>query len=88
MTSTKSKQKYLASKKSDFEEQITKNSKWLERIQSEMKHLESDVDAKTQLGQCQSMVQFQLDNMELRRNCQLYKRHVHAQEKDPQNTEG
>lgn len=87
-TSTvKAKQKYLASKKTDYEEQIIKNNKWMERIQSEMKLLENDPDAKMQMEQCQSVVNLQLENMELRRNCQLYKRHVQAQEKDAQNTE-
>ncbi|XP_078348756.1 kinesin-like protein KIF18A isoform X2 [Oculina patagonica] len=86
-SNTKTKQKYLASKKTDFEEQIAKNNKWMERIQSEMQLLETDLDAKAQLEQCQTVVQLQLENMELRRNCQLYKRHVHAQEKDAQNTE-
>ena len=59
----------------------------MERIQSEMKLLETDVEAKAQLEQCQTVVQLQLENMELRRNCQLYKRQAHSQEKDAQNTE-
>lgn len=87
MSTTKAKQKYLASKKADFEEQIAKNNKWMERIQSEMTLLEDDLDAKAQVEQYQTVVQLQLDNMELRRSCQLYKRHVHSQEKDAQNTE-
>ena len=66
---------------------MTKNNMWMERIQSEMKLLENDTDAKVQLEQCQSLVNLQLQNMELRRNCQLYKRNVNAQEKDAQNTE-
>ena len=70
----------------EFEGQIAKNDTWLERIQSEIK-LETDPEAKTQLEQCKSSVQLQMDNMELKRNCQLYKRHVNAQEKDAQNTE-
>lgn len=86
MDATKAKQKYLGSKKADFEGQIAKNDIWLERVKSEVK-IETDPDAKSQLEQCQSVVQLQLDNMELKRNCQLYKRHVHAQEKDSQNTE-
>lgn len=86
-SATKSKQKYLISKKSDFEEQIAKNTKWLDRIKSEMTHLDSDVGAKTQLEQCQSVAQSQLDNMELKRSCQLYKKHIHALEKDAQSTE-
>ena len=87
MSATKAKQKYLASKQSDYKEQITKNNKWMERIHSEMKLLENDTDAKMQLEQCQLVMNLQLENMELRRNCQLYKRHVNAQEKDAQNTE-
>ena len=87
MSTTKAKQKYLASKKTDYEEQLTKNNKWMERVQSEMRLLENDTDAMMQLEQCQTVVSLQLENMELRRNCQLYKRHVHAQEKDAQNTE-
>ena len=59
----------------------------MERIQSEMKLLENDTDAKMQLEQCQLVMNLQLENMELRRNCQLYKRHVNTQEKDMQNTE-
>lgn len=85
---TKSKQKYLASKKADFEGQIAKNTTWLERIQSEIKlETESDPDTRVQMERCQTEVQLQLDNMELKRNCQLYKRHVQAQEKDAKNTE-
>ena len=87
ISSTKSKQKYLACKKSEFEEQIAKNTKWLDRIKSEMTHLDSDMGAKTQLDQCQSEAQSKLDDVELRRNCQLYKRHIHALEKDAQSTE-
>ncbi|KAK2565398.1 Kinesin-like protein KIF18A [Acropora cervicornis] len=83
---TKSKQKYLGSKKADFQTQIARNDTWLKRIHSEIM-LESDADAKDQLEQCHSVAELQLDNKELRRDCQLYKRHIAAQEKDAQNTE-
>ena len=83
---TKSKQKYLDSKKADFQGQIAKNDSWLKRIHSEIA-LESDEDSKSQLEQSQSELQLQMDNMELKRNCQLYKKHISAQEKDVQNTE-
>lgn len=82
----KSKQKYLGSKKADFQTQIARNDTWLKRIHSEIM-LESDADAKDQLEQCHSVAELQLDNKELRRDCQLYKRHIAAQEKDAQNTE-
>lgn len=83
---TKSKQKYFGSKKADFQTQIARNDTWLKRIHSEIM-LESDADAKDQLEQCHSMAELQLDNKELQRDCQLYKRHIAAQEKDAQNTE-
>ena len=86
ISATKVKQKYIASKKAEFEEQTAKNDRWLERIQSEIK-LETDPHAISQLEQCQSSMRLQLENMELKRNCQLYKRHVNTQEKDMQNTE-
>ncbi|XP_044184034.1 kinesin-like protein KIF18A isoform X2 [Acropora millepora] len=82
----KSKQNYLGSKKADFQTQIARNDTWLKRIHSEIM-LESDADAKDQLEQCHSVAELQLDNKELRRDCQLYKRHIAAQEKDAQNTE-
>ncbi|XP_068717868.1 kinesin-like protein KIF18A isoform X2 [Montipora capricornis] len=83
---TKSKQKYLDSKKADFHGQIAKNDSWLKQIHSEIA-LESGEDSKNQLEQSQSELQLQMDNMELKRNCQLYEKHISAQEKDVQNTE-
>ena len=86
ISATKVKQKYFASKKAEFEEQTAKNDRWLKHIQSEIK-LETDPHAISQLEQCQFSMKLQLENMELKRNCQLYKRHVNTQERDTQNTE-